>query len=757
MAHENGIPLEGENSTTDRLERPTIMATKDLPITTEDTSTFESHNPRLKENFTTSTSECLEPDAGNANFHAYPASGESPSHSTRESSSAEEKTDKNRNDIEDVTAKSARLSILDEQTSEQSVSTQLENNTLKRSEEAHAKPPYDTPEPSPKSIMKSVSKLDDGRTAELEIQNIMEQFDGQDGLDEMPRSGPAELPPRLSSLEKVESTTSIQTTTASSEGPNAVTLGKTSRSQSMRRLSFPQNARYSLVKGTPPISPLSSPSIHKALPPAPEPESDLPFDFHRFLDQLRHRTADPVAKFLRSFLLEFGKKQWMVHEQIKIISDFLNFITGKMAQCEVWREVSDAEFDNAREGMEKLVMNRLYSQTYSPAIPAPVAFPTKGKRKANELIIRSHRRGQHQEDIERDDILAQKVRIYGWIRPEHLDIPKIEESSERFLKLAQHELLKIKSYRAPRDKVICVLNCCKVIFGLLRNSKLSDTSADSFMPLLIYVTLQGNPEHLVSNVQYILRFRNPDKLGGEAGYYVSSLMGAIQFIENLDRTSLTISDDEFEKNVELAVSAIAEKQPELVGETSIQAEFNEKTGHHQSGRGPSTLLSRSAIRCGSDGEVDSSDEKAAIGGTLKTFQKPLTNIGRMFSDEGPSSQYPTNQQSHRSGDPPETPRRLSPSLIKPPRDDIDESAEPVTGPINPTRRIYAEDSAARQASAETAEAQRITRAEHKDVVEYVKSIYRAFLTNLTRSILFGMFPNLDRDIIDDVVRMKDGR
>jgi hypothetical protein len=43
------------------------------------------------------------------------------------------------------------------------------------------------------------------------------------------------------------------------------------------------------------------------------------------------------------------------------------------------------------------------------------------------------------------------------------------------------------------------------------------------MPLLIYVVLQANPEHLVSNVQYILRFRNQEKLGGEAGYYLSSL------------------------------------------------------------------------------------------------------------------------------------------------------------------------------------------------------------------------------------------
>lgn len=29
------------------------------------------------------------------------------------------------------------------------------------------------------------------------------------------------------------------------------------------------------------------------------------------------------------------------------------------------------------------------------------------------------------------------------------------------------ELVKINHYKAPRDKLICILNCCKVIFGLL--------------------------------------------------------------------------------------------------------------------------------------------------------------------------------------------------------------------------------------------------------------------------------------------------
>ena len=226
-------------------------------------------------------------------------------------------------------------------------------------------------------------------------------------------------------------------------------------------------------------------SIPSASPPEqlsfPEPAPDVPFDFHRFLEQLRHRTADPVAKFLRSFLTEFGKKPWMAHEQVKIVSDFLCFIAGKMAQCEVWRDLSDAEFENAKEGMEKLVMNRLYSQTFSPAIPsAGMSASQKGDKHA-ERRSGPGRRGQHQEDVERDEILAQKIQIYRWIREPHLDIPAMDDQGSRFLGLAQQgawygqdgwartdtwkELLKLQTYRAPRDKVICVLNCCKVIFG----------------------------------------------------------------------------------------------------------------------------------------------------------------------------------------------------------------------------------------------------------------------------------------------------
>lgn len=297
-----------------------------------------------------------------------------------------------------------------------------------------------------------------------EIQHIMAQFrEGGDGPGEdevmSPRleiaspfaSGSIQHPTRKSSLEPLgpslsQSVQDLQAlrldsgspATSLSKGKDPEDQGppvppKDSSAMSSRTSQLIKDERDAVGS---PLSPTVS--LHRPPPPEPEPESALPFDFHRFLEQLRNKKADPVAKYLRSFLNEFGKRQWMVHEQVKIISDFLAFIANKMALCDVWKDVSDAEFDNAREGMEKLVMNRLYSQTFSPAIPPPQPIPgAKPRRKGGERPMGPGRRGQHQEDVERDEVVAQKIKIYGWVREEHLDIPPVGDSGKRFLRLAQ--------------------------------------------------------------------------------------------------------------------------------------------------------------------------------------------------------------------------------------------------------------------------------------------------------------------------------
>ncbi|KAF1826539.1 uncharacterized protein K489DRAFT_313295 [Dissoconium aciculare CBS 342.82] len=607
-----------------------------------------------------------------------------------------------------------------------------------------------------------------GEATGAEIQNIMDQFqDGMGGMDEKEIMSPRlerqqsalVLPPRTSSLESKEpfaldAHKSISVPSRSIASTEAI-VDITGGSSSVPRVCADDQESIRSNKTA---------SIFQPPPPSPDPEPALPFDFHRFLEQLRHRTADPVARFLRSFLTEFAKKQWMVHEQVKIISDFLEFITKKMGQCEVWRTVSDAEFDNAREGMEKLVMNRLYSQTFSPAIAPFAGSPRKSGRAGRSQADAANpqgpgRRGQHQEDVERDDVIAQKIRIYGWIREEHLDINAVGDKGKKFLSLAQQELLKINTYRAPRDKVICVLNCCKVIFGFLRSAK-ADQSADSFVPLLIYTVLRARPEHVVSNVQYIWRFRNQEKLGGEAGYYMSSLMGVVSFIENLDRTNLTITNEEFERNVEQAVSLIAEKNraedyeikshsdpdpspPQNLDEKRLPKRPESST---QIPAGGERSSARRAIsqQPSDKGRSTVDENNDAMIGILRTIQKPLSTIGRMFSEEaGPSAPQPPLKPASTPL-PGSSPRRgLSPVPPLEHRSSGDgrkSTERPLTSRRPSQHQDSAEAAAARQASAEASQAQSVQAEEHKVVVETLET----------------MFPNLDKEVIEDVVRSQSG-
>ncbi|GAA5910721.1 hypothetical protein JCM6882_002061 [Rhodosporidiobolus microsporus] len=364
-----------------------------------------------------------------------------------------------------------------------------------------------------------------------------------------------------------------------------------------------------------------------------EKEKDEPvFDFNRFLEQMRTRSADPIAKYLRSFLKEFSRRPPVsTTDQTRVINDFLDFIAGKMRSCDPWKSIvevewrhdperGEAEFDMAMEAMEKLVMNRLWHLTFTPALDLST-FPGHMSPSG---------------DVERDHVLSQRIRLFQWIEPKHLDLPIPSSSSastslssstssssapaspnvpqgeaedstaapsadgdsvpasaaapaspvaegkkpaegekasasgsksgrkqvQGFLEFAQRELCKMNQYKAPRDKLICVLNCCKVIFGLMRHVATGEEGADTFIPFLIFVVLKANPENLVSNLQYIQRFRNPEKLSGEGGYYLSSLNAAISFIESLDASSLSnITQSEFEHFVAAAVKKLAAEEP----------------------------------------------------------------------------------------------------------------------------------------------------------------------------------------------------
>ncbi len=209
-------------------------------------------------------------------------------------------------------------------------------------------------------------------------------------------------------------------------------------------------------------------------------------------------------------------------------------------------------------------------------------------------------------------------------------------------------------------------------------------------------------------------------------------MGAIQFIENLDRTTLTISDEDFEKNVETAVSAIAERHKEDMPQSPRHPHISEKSALSEPEVVPQSSVeveyatprrstsSRGAID--SSISVDGTDENTAVGGLLRTIQRPLSSLGRIFSEDPPTLQHPGASSQLQSGPQP-SPPKLSPAVFQPPRNgnearrSNEETRQPGAG-REQTGRLSAAD-AARRANAESAEAQRVQRIEHNNVVESV--------------------------------------
>lgn len=295
---------------------------------------------------------------------------------------------------------------------------------------------------------------------------------------------------------------------------------------------------------------------YKVNPTEQHQESHKAFDFQTFLLQIRKKSADPIVRYLRSFLGSYIKQvnTFSAEQRVSIIEDFKSFINEKFKLYEPFASMDSIDLENSREGLEKLLMNRLYD----------LCFPPEVLKNVSPMYIP----GPYTDDLIQDKNFSTQLEKYSWINGLHFDIDMTHLSSvslkdgQDFLDYATTELNKINNYRAPRDKIICILNSCKIIFSYLKISH-KETNADSFIPLLILVIIKAKTEHLISNIHYIESFRSKEWLShGETSYYLSSIEGAISFIQNMTKDDLTITDEEYEAHMEAweAQNKLKEKQ-----------------------------------------------------------------------------------------------------------------------------------------------------------------------------------------------------
>lgn len=236
------------------------------------------------------------------------------------------------------------------------------------------------------------------------------------------------------------------------------------------------------------------------------------FDFELFLRQLRSRRADPVLRYIKSFLRSFVQRPLTVEEQVKAIADFKVFIFERMMEYEPFKHMGEVDFENAKAGVEKLVVTKLYELVYSPAIPP-------------ERLDESHK-----ADLALDSVLEENYKTYAGLTANDLDVDsQLVEQGQQFIQMAAEELNKMNNFKAPRAKIICLLNSCKILFQLIKSSE-QHQNADEFLPLLVYTTLRAKVPNLYSNLHYLERFSFIQT--SETQYYLVSLSAAAEYIRH---------------------------------------------------------------------------------------------------------------------------------------------------------------------------------------------------------------------------------
>ncbi|XP_051521155.1 RAB guanine nucleotide exchange factor (GEF) 1, like [Myxocyprinus asiaticus] len=256
----------------------------------------------------------------------------------------------------------------------------------------------------------------------------------------------------------------------------------------------------------------------------------------------RHSTSadgDPVTQHFIDFLKRFNRPGYDIFRQCHAFAENIahkKVVVGEDLSESVqdfYQNISEYLQNNLKgssdvlelvmDEVEQYVMCRLYQRLFCPDIT---------------------------DDEQKDLNIQKRIRSLHWVSIAMLCVPvdeqiaAVSDSVER----AITELIDMDSKRVPKEKLCCVTHCSKHILTAVQGSKKAAASADDFLPTLVYIILKANPPRLHSNIQYITRFCNPNRLmSGEDGYYFTNLCCAVAFIEKLDAQSLNLSPEDFER------------------------------------------------------------------------------------------------------------------------------------------------------------------------------------------------------------------
>ena len=164
----------------------------------------------------------------------------------------------------------------------------------------------------------------------------------------------------------------------------------------------------------------------------------------------------------------------------------------------------------------------------------------------NQLYIHIYPKEQLVKDI----IFYQQTQKLSWVTPEQLDIKKIYINQ---LSNAVAWIKKIDVAKSILDKLFCIDSAYNTMNNTIKFSSGENKPAgqDELTPIFQYIIIKAQPKRMFSNINYIKCFLGEKDLDGKLGFLLSQMESATSFIINISNTDLKLTEEEFEKNIEI--------------------------------------------------------------------------------------------------------------------------------------------------------------------------------------------------------------
>ena len=165
-----------------------------------------------------------------------------------------------------------------------------------------------------------------------------------------------------------------------------------------------------------------------------------------------------------------------------------------MTEIDLWSEASREELDGSLDVVDKYIFGKCFSHVYQPA--------DKDDALQDRLFV------------ERSQLLSNGVDLKVLTGDETLAGP-----DDEILKWTENALKQTSLVESPSAKLDNLMAMVKHVA-----ESGNEASADLLIPLLVLLVIKAAPPTLISDMRYIQRFRDHQRLTGEAAYSLTNIV-----------------------------------------------------------------------------------------------------------------------------------------------------------------------------------------------------------------------------------------